>query len=141
MKQLSENNYASTVACPLKIHGRVHVFFLLEINIFYFIFFYSKLTTQSKYWNSPHKKTRYIQPPTVGRCQIGAEIWKEEKSGAEASVAEPVLFGRSRSRCIGPAPAPAPTQIKQTKLSMIFSLLVPTLIKGYLFKKLILKNK
>ena len=41
------------------------------------------------------------------------------------SVVESVLFGRSR--CKGPAPS----YIKQTKFSMIFSSLVPTLIKGY----------
>ena len=52
---------------------------------------------------------------------------------------EPVVagtFGRSRSRCKGPAPAPP--YIKQANFSMKFSSLVPTLIKR-LFKKQILK--
>ena len=56
-------------------------------------------------------------------------------------VAEPVLFGRSRSRCKGPAPAPP--WIKQANFSMIFSPLVTTLKKGYLkkLKKQILINE
>ena len=44
------------------------------------------------------------------------------------SVAEPVLFGRSWFKGL----APAPPEIKPTKFSMIFSSLVPTLMKGYL---------